>query len=355
MKWTVKTNIPVEFDITKIDNIKPYIDSNVGRNIVVVDRTVYDLYPELFKLKSKDAVLVINCQESTKNISLAEQILSFFEQQQVLRRAEPILAIGGGVLLDTVGFCCSIYRRGIPYIRIPTTLLAIVDASVGAKTSINHFDRRNRLGSYYPPRTTIIDRSFIKTQTARDIANGVAEILKLAIVLDLELFELLESSNGLIEAKFQGQDADAIIDRSITGMITALNQNLWERNLQREVDFGHTFSPVIEMKNIETMLHGEAVILDCLFSCCISVNRSLLDYQSLYKIFNVIKKFNLPTQHEDFYNQDLLDLGFKDVIKHRNGNQYLPLPTQIGQCRIVNDVSYREIQEAVNTMRMLNE
>lgn len=353
MKWTVKSNIPVNFDIVKIDNIKPYIDSNIGRNIIVVDDTVYNLYPELFDLKSKDALLVVNCRESTKNILSAEKILSFFEEQQVLRRAEPILAIGGGVLLDVVGFCCSIYRRGIPYIRIPTTLLAIVDASVGAKTSINHFGRRNRLGSYYPPRTTIIDKNFIKTQNSRDISNGIAEILKLSIVLDQHLFELLESSDSLIETKFQ--TADDIIDLAITGMITALNQNLWEHNLQREVDFGHTFSPIIEMKNVETMLHGEAVILDCLFSSCIAANRSLLDHESLHRIFKIIKKFNLPTQHTDFYNRDLLDLGFKDVIKHRNGNQYLPLPIKIGQCKIVNDVSYREIQEAINTMRKLHE
>lgn len=351
MSWTIKTSLPVEFEIRRVDNVLTLdaIDSN--RKIVVIDQTVYDLYHK--QLSNDIVVLPVNCTEKNKTWETAHKILSFFEDQKLLRRSEPVIAIGGGVLLDVVGYCASIYRRGIPYIRIPTTLLAIVDASVGAKTSINHFERRNRIGSFYPPVSTLIDQSFIKTQDTREIANGVAEIIKLAIATDKTLFELLEvNPSELIKQKFQHSYlAEQVIDRSIAGMINELNDNLWENDLQRKVDFGHSFSPIIEMRNIPKLLHGEAVILDCLLSSCISFNRGMLLQEDLTRIFNLVKAYNLPTLHNDFLDSELLHTSLTDVMLHRNYNQYLPLPTSIGCCAIVNDVDLKEIKLAVERLK----
>ncbi len=353
MTWQVKTNLPVEFQIHKVSDALDYSVIPGQRRIAVVDETVYNLYKD--RIPKNTELLVIRSTEVEKDWINAERVLAFFEDKNVLRRSEPIIAIGGGVLLDLVGFCCSVYRRGIPYVRIPTTLLAIVDASVGAKTSINHFGRRNRIGSFYPPTMTLIDKSFIKTQDCREISNGMAEILKLAIVLDVQLFEMLElDPQDMLKQKFQNHIlADNIIDRAITGMTAELNDNLWERELQRPVDFGHSFSPVIEMKNVPNLLHGEAVILDCLLSSCISNMRGYLSNNELERIFKVVKNCGLATEHEDFYNADLLWSGLLDVMNHRNGNQYLPIPTAIGCCKIINDVTFREITKACERMRTL--
>lgn len=354
MNWTIKTSLPVEFEIRKTTNVLSLGEINSARKIVVIDQTVYDLYRD--ELPADIAILPIECSEETKSWATAERVLLFFEKQGVLRRSEPIIAIGGGVLLDLVGFCCSMYRRGIPYIRIPTTLLAIVDASVGAKTSVNHFGRRNRIGSFYPPQLTLIDKSFIKTQDSKQIANGIAEIIKLAVVTDIKLFELLEvSPELLIKQKFQhSMLADQIIELSIAGMTAELNDNLWESELRRAVDFGHSFSPVIEMQNIPDLLHGEAVILDCLLSSCIATNRGIMLASDLRRIFNLVKKVGLPTLHQDFTNSDLLYTGLKDVINHRNNNQFLPLPQGIGKHIIVNDVTLREIQLAATKLQEIN-
>ena len=145
------------------------------------------------------------------------------------------IVIGGGVLLDLVGFCCSVYRRGIPYVKVPTTLLAIVDASVGVKVAANHFGRRNRIGAYYPPIATLIDKKFIKTQDERNIVNGIAEIFKLAVIKSPELFYLLEeNAEMLIEEKFQyGAVPVRVINLAITDMINELGPNLWEKRLDR--------------------------------------------------------------------------------------------------------------------------
>jgi 3-dehydroquinate synthase len=353
MNWSISTQLSVAFEIKKVKNALDFSCLNLNRKIAVVDQTVYDLYKDQF---DKDtAILTIETSESGKDWDTAHRVLKFFEDQKILRRSEPVIVVGGGVLLDLVGFCCSIYRRGIPYIRIPTTLLAIVDAGVGAKTSINHFDRRNRLGSFYTPVETLIDKNFIKTQDHREISNGIAEIIKLAVVLDSQLFSLLETNPELIvKQKFQNNElADAIIDRAIAGMIQELNDNLWEHELERSVDFGHSFSPFIEMKNIDQLLHGEAVILDCLLSCCISNLRGLLSVEDLKRIFDVVKQYHLPVSHKDFFDAELLWASLQDASAHRNGNQNVPLPTAIGSYKIVNNIDFREIQMACTKMRLL--
>ena len=358
--WSVKTELPVEFKLTYSADIfnpenKDIVNlSTSNRRIIVIDAEVYDLYKdkleEYFHVnKLTMIILCVDCKEENKTWKNLDRILEFFEQNGVLRREE-VLSIGGGVLLDIVGFACSVYRRGIPYIKIPTTLLAIVDASVGSKVAVNHLGRRNRIGAYYPPLATYIDKKFIKTQSEREIVNGIAEIFKLAVIKSPELFQLLEeNAEMLIGEKFQyGAVPVRVINLAITDMIAELGPNLWEKRLDRCVDFGHTFSPVIEMSNIPNLLHGEAVALDCLYSSCISFIRGYIDTETLKRIFDVAKRLKLKTFHPDFTNQKMLLESLRDATKHRNGNQFAPLPISIGNYKIVNDVTEDEMKWAAD-------
>jgi 2-epi-5-epi-valiolone synthase len=363
--WSVKTELPVEFKLTySADIFNPNNQdiinvTNSNRRIIVIDSEVYDLYKDniaryfdAFKLDCK--LICVDCKEENKNWKNVDRILDFFEENGVLRR-EPIITIGGGVLLDIAGFACSIYRRGIPYIKIPTTLLAIVDASVGSKVGVNHIGRRNRIGAYYPPLATYIDKKFIATQSEREIVNGIAEIFKLAVIKSPELFRLLEeNAEILIKEKFQyGAVPVRVINVAITDMIEELGPNLWEKRLDRCVDFGHTFSPVIEMANIPDLLHGEAVALDCLYSSCIAFQRCYLEIDDLKRIFSVAKRLKLKTFHEDFTNMIPLKESLSDATKHRNGNQYVPLPISIGNYKIVNDITDREMMLAIDIFEEL--
>ncbi len=364
--WVANTELPVSFTLTYSTNIFDprnhdlisYGDSQ--RKIVVVDKVIYDLYSDQLinyfdTLKIQYLLHIVDSTEVNKNWENCEKILRFFEDAQILRRSEPVLAIGGGVLLDIVGFCCSIYRRGIPYIKVPTTLLAIVDASVGAKVGIDHFGKRNRLGAYFPPIAALLDKKFIKTQPRREIVNGIAEIFKLALIKENELFVLLEENyDQLLNEKFQfGAVPNRVINLAITGMIEELAPNLWEKKLDRCVDFGHSFSPLIEMNNVPQLLHGESVAIDCIFSSCISFNRGYIDFETLTRILNTAKNLGLPTFHEDFTNFDLMKLSLTDTMKHRNNNQYLPLPIEIGNYKIINDLSDDEIKNAIMVFKTL--
>ena len=356
--WNVESQLPVNFtihysnDIFNPKNLDLIAYGTSKRRLVVIDKTVNELYGESLK-KYFEAICfdlklkVIDATEENKDWKHTEEILKFFEDEGALRR-ETIVVIGGGVLLDLVGFCCSIYRRGIPYVKVPTTLLAIVDASVGVKVAANHFGRRNRIGAYYPPIATLLDKKFIATQDERNIVNGIAEIFKLAVIKDKELFELLEASaEQLITEKFQfGAVPVRVINSAITGMIEELAPNLWERKLDRCVDFGHSFSPIIEMQNVATLQHGEAVVLDCLLSSCLANVRGYIDTETLQRIFKTAHSLKLPVFHKDFCNFDLLKKSLSDTMKHRNGNQYLPVPVGIGNYKILNDVTDDEIKKA---------
>ncbi len=367
-RWSIKTELPVDFLIhysTNIFQTNNHDLADIGeseRKVVVVDKNVYELYKDdlnsYFKNnKISNELLVVDSSESTKTFDNADNVIKFFEDIKILRRSEPVIAIGGGVLLDLVGFCCGIYRRGIPYVKIPTTLLALVDASVGAKVAVNHLNRRNRIGMYYPASLTLLDKSFIKTQNDRDIINGIAEIFKLAIIKSEELFKLLEqNAEQLIKDKFQyGAIPVRVINLAISDMIDELSPNLWEKKLDRCVDFGHSFSPFVEMKNIPDLQHGEAVALDCIFSSCISFNRGYISKADLNRIFETARKLGLQTYHVDFLDFDLLKSGLNDTTKHRNGNQYLPLPISIGNYKIINDLDIAEIEKAINIFKSYNE
>lgn len=368
--WHVKAELPIQFTVQYSTNIfspenHDLISFGEGdRRILVVDSVIYNLHStainNYFKqLKIDPCMLVIDCNEELKTWETAETIMTFFEKSGLLRR-ESVIAIGGGVLLDIVGFCASIYRRGIPYIKVPTTLLAIVDASVGAKVAVNHYERRNRIGAYYPAAMTLIDKKFIETQTEREIVNGIAEIFKMAVIKDPILFNLLSKNyKQLVNEKFQyGAVPVQVINRAITGMIEELAPNLWEKNLDRCVDFGHSFSPIIEMKNLPELLHGEAVAIDCLFSSCLSHNRGYMSLEELRNVYATAKNLHLPIYHKDFTDLKILNYALADTMKHRNNNQYLPLPLGIGNYKIINDMNRSELEKGVqlfDEMRKYND
>lgn len=172
-----------------------------------------------------------------------------------LRRREPFLAIGGGVLLDIAGMGACLYRRGVPFVRVPTTLLAIVDASVGVKNGVDYCcavtdeTYKNRVGSFYAPSACLLDPSFISTQDSRNICNGFGEIMKLALVRSTDLFELLETHGAaLVKSRFSesvlvpDSVGDRVIDLSIQIMLEELGPNLWEKKLERCVDYGKSSS-----------------------------------------------------------------------------------------------------------------
>lgn len=374
VNWALETALPIKYFIKnspglfQVGNRDILNHGSVGegsRRLVVIDLKVSEIYlngiVKYFASNNVDYhVAIIDAVESNKNLDLLIYLLQEIEQFGLLRRSEPIIAIGGGVLLDVVGLAASLYRRGVPYIRVPTTLLGMIDGCVGAKTGINFEDRRNRLGAYYPPVASYVDKSFLKTLELIEISSGLGEVLKMAVVKDAYLFGLLkESGKELYEGRFEGcENADEVIGRSVKGMKDELQTNLWETDLKRYVDFGHSFSPIIEMRslsdeNVASLTHGQAVTLDVIFSSVISLNRGMLSQEDVKTIMHIAKDMGLPIFHPYFGQPSLLLEALKDTTKHRNGNQNLPIPQTIGKSIFINDLTFDEIKVASQMMSKL--
>jgi 3-dehydroquinate synthetase len=280
-----------------------------------------------------------------------------------LRRREPFLAIGGGVVLDIAGMAACMYRRGVPFVRVPTTLLAIVDASVGVKNGVDYCcaavdeTYKNRVGSFYAPSSCLLDSSFIATQDRRNVSNGFGEILKLALVRSTDLFELLETHGAnLVEDRFAPSQSvpdgvgQRVIDLSIQIMLEELGPNLWESTLERCVDYGHTFSKLLEMVPGVDIMHGEAVNIDGFFCCLLSYLRGFISMEIVERVFQCMQSLSLPTT-SSLLTSKLAWQSCKDAVEHRNGAQRIPLLTDIGESVCVSDITPEEIDRALDLLQ----
>lgn len=362
-RWRVSYQRPIEYEIIDAHNLfHPQNEALLsvgkvagGRRFVVVDGNVARYYAEqihgYFAHHRIDAkIVVFPGGEENKTVDAYLGILRELDSFPIHRRDEPIIAIGGGVLTDVVGFIASSYRRSVPHIKVPTTLMGYVDASVGIKTGINFNGHKNRLGSFEPPLRVFLDRAFLRTLPRRHILNGVCEIIKLAIIKDVELFEQLERHGAeSIAANFQDHFGGEILARSISGMLEELAPNLFEENLARSVDFGHTFSYGLETRHEAHLLHGEAVLLDIVVSTLIARKRNLLSGQEAARIFGLIDRLGIVL------DTGMLDAGLMweslmDRVEHRNGLQRVPMPDTLGNCVFVNDITPQEIESSIQML-----
>ncbi|CAL1606592.1 unnamed protein product [Knipowitschia caucasica] len=318
--------------------------SHPVKRFIVIDETVQQLYgakiTEYFNTRQVVyKVLPLPTTEENKSLELVTKILQEVHDFGLDRRSEPIIAIGGGVCLDVVGLAASLYRRRTPYIRVPTTLLAYVDASVGAKTGVNFAGGKNKLGSYVPPVATFLDRSFFQTLPPRQLSNGMAEILKMALMKHRGLFELLEAEGPqMLESKLQSSDTGSRCTRlAIHTMLEELAPNLWEDDLDRLVDFGHLISPPLEMEVLPALLHGEAVNIDMCFMVYVAHLRGQLSGDEKARVVRCMLGLNLPVWHQDC-TLDLIRKALSERLKHSGGSPRMPLPTGLGQAEIFHDM-----------------
>lgn len=269
-------------------------------------------------------------------------------------------------MLDIAGMAACLYRRGVPFVRIPTTLLAIVDASVGVKNGVDYCcgiteeTYKNRVGTFYAPSSCLLDSSFIISQDQRNISNGFGEILKLALVRSSDLFDMLEThGKALIDSRFEPNSstpssvAQRIIELSIQIMLEELGPNLWEEKLDRCVDYGHTFSKLLEMVPGSDLLHGEAVNVDGFFCVILSYTRGYIGMDTVLRVFNCMKSLSLPTSSKDF-TKELAWQSCKDAVEHRNGEQRIPLITSIGESICVSDITQDELIHGLELMEKFN-
>lgn len=362
--WEVRASQSVRYSVQFYDGLFSHrntvlLRKGVGqtpacqRRLVVIDARILELYGwEIEAYFRENRVryrfLPLDATEPEKTLENVLKVVSALDEFGVNRRSDPLIAIGGGVLLDVAGFAASAYRRGLPYVRVPTTLMGLIDAGIGIKTGVNFNGHKNRLGAYFAPQRACLDVHFLKTQDDRHISNGIAEIIKIAIIKDRKLFELLEeNADRLIADRFVGRAAyREILVRATVGMLDELADNLWESTLERVVDYGHTFSPTLEMVALPELLHGEAVAIDMALSLVLAAQRDLITLHELSRALSLLERYSLPTHHP-YCEEELLMKALADTTSHRDGLQRCPLSRGLGSAVFINDLRRSEIRSAV--------
>ncbi|CAM3726322.1 sedoheptulose 7-phosphate cyclase [Kibdelosporangium persicum] len=313
-----------------------------GRDaLVVMSPSVHRLYGPRIRAYFEEVTdvhfMVLHRTEASKSL---DAVVEVTERAAAvgLRRTSPIVAIGGGVCTDISGLAAALHRRGVPHFNVPTTLVGLVDAGIGTKNAVNHGRRKSALGTFYPPEHTVLDIDFLATLPRRQLANGLAEIIKLAVVKDRPLFELLDRYGmRLLDCGFRRpvRAADEIVWRAAAGMLAELARNQFEiGDFRRKVDFGHTFSPYIEVASGHSVLHGEAVAMDIALSAQLAHALGLLTEADLERILTMLETTGLALVWPGL-SVDALCATLPSIVEHRNGDLHLVVPTGIGTCEFL--------------------
>lgn len=293
-------NIYIEKGI--LDNTGAIIKevTNTKRVVVVTDYNVNGLYGERVKNSLETngfEVKIVEIPPGEKSKS-KEQLFRLYDEilDFGLTRTDLIIALGGGVVGDLTGFSASTLLRGIPYIQIPTTLLAQVDSSVGGKVAIDLERGKNLVGAFYQPSMVIIDPECLKTLNDRVLADGMAEVIKYGAIWDVELFENLEKIENMEELIAKSEE---IIYNCCKTKAEIVQEDEMDTGKRMILNFGHTFGHAIEKQyNYETYTHGEGVSAGMVLACELGEKLGITTREITNRVENILKLYNLPTRIE---------------------------------------------------------
>jgi 3-dehydroquinate synthase len=254
-------------------------------------------------------------------------------------RKTTVVALGGGVIGDVAGFAAATYQRGIPFIQVPTTLLAQVDSSVGGKTAINHALGKNMIGAFYQPVAVISDTQTLKTLPPREYASGLAEIVKHALIFDIQHLAELERDAALLNARDDAALARVIAHSCRIKADVVARDERETLGIRALLNLGHTFGHAIETEmGYGTWLHGEAVAAGCVLAAHMSCERGHLSSADVARVESVFATFKLPTQAPNADARRLVDHMQRDK-KNEGGSVMLILLKQLGEAYIERAVN----------------
>ena len=270
------------------------------RAAIITNSTVAPLYlRRLTEALSTHGVtttpIVIPDGESYKNWDTLNSIFDCLIRNRCERNTA-IIALGGGVVGDIAGFAAAVYQRGVPYVQVPTTLLAQVDSAVGGKTAINHPLGKNMIGAFYQPLAVIADTHTLRSLPSRELSAGIAEVIKYGAIRDRAFFDWIEENVDALVA----QDPDALeyaVARSCTNKAEVVGLDEHESGVRAHLNFGHTLGHAIEAgTGYGTWLHGEAVAAGMVFAARISQRMGYLQPQELERLTSLLRRSGLPTE-----------------------------------------------------------
>ncbi|WP_270528447.1 3-dehydroquinate synthase [Mitsuokella jalaludinii] len=309
--------------------------------MLVTDSNVGPLYGETVRAILEAGglsvtVVTIPAGESSKSLAVAEKLYTRAIELG-LDRKSPIFALGGGVVGDLAGFIAATYMRGVPFVQLPTSLLAQVDSSVGGKVAVNHALGKNLIGAFYQPKAVFMDLSMMKTLPKREIYTGLGEIIKYGIIYDAAFFAYLEQHVQDV-LSLEQEAAVHMIARSCEIKAAVVSQDEKESGLRRILNFGHTMAHAIEKETGYLRYnHGEAVAIGMVGAADISARLGMIDAADVARVTSLIERLHLPTVAEGC----TVDAMYQDIFHDKktiNGKVNWVLMKGIGEVTCRNDV-----------------
>lgn len=324
-----------------------------GRAFVVTDQNVHAFFGQplsenLARGGFEPVVNMLAPGEQTKNLRSLEVLYDWLVDARA-ERTDIVVALGGGVVGDLAGFLAASYLRGMPLVQIPTTLLAQVDSSIGGKTGVNHAKGKNLIGAFYPANLVIIDTATLGHLPAREFRGGLGEVVKYGVIMDAELFDLIESRQAEV-LKQESELVDHIVGRCAQLKLQVVGEDEREAGLRMILNFGHTIGHAIEAAtNYEALLHGEAVGIGMSGAAQIAVALGLFDAASCQRLQLLLKALGLPYAARGLAWELVRDAMAMDK-KTRSGRINWVLPTAIGSVQVTNEVPDDVVDDVLRTV-----
>ena len=337
----------------------------LGRCVCFVDTNVEEHYGDKMQAYFEHhgiplTMLPYRAMEADKGLGTVERMLGDLKKVGIMRN-EPVLIAGGGVLADTAGLACALYGRNTPYVMIGTSIVTGIDAGPSPRTCCDGFGYKNLLGAYHPPVLCLTDRFFFGSLREGWLRHGVAEIVKMAIVKDFQLFEDLEEAvPNLVETRFGTQGADEddpihdlsnrILGAAMKSYVEAEYDNLYETHQCRPHAYGHTWSPGFEIE--AGLLHGHAVAICMGLGAHLSHDAGWISEEEYHRILKLMSDYGLALWHDILENEDVMREAHRKIVQKRGGNLVAPVPRGgIGECGYLDDLTEDDVLAAVSAYR----
>lgn len=331
-----------------LDNLKSYLRKKHDHKkvVIITDDNIKKLYQDEIKKIQCCLVISVKPGEDSKTRKIKQDIEDKILEKN-LGRDTVIIAFGGGVIGDLSGFIASTYNRGVTFIQVPTSLLAMVDSSVGGKTGINTRHGKNLLGTIYQPDAVFTGINFLKTLSEEEFCNGISEIVKMSLILDKDLFNFIKDNHEKILSKDE-KTLIHIIKRSIQLKKYVVERDEKEKGLRQILNFGHTIAHAIEAESKFKIKHGLAVSLGMIVESKISFIERNLSEKELDEIINLIRRLKLPYRLDRKVDKDKLLSLMKNDKKSVSSIPRFIILDNIGKVKSKDSVfSYKIEKETI--------
>lgn len=333
----------------------------IGKKILIVSNPeIFNYYGEIAINSLQEAGFEVNYHlipagESYKNYDSIAQVFDRALECK-LERNSTMVALGGGVVGDMTGFASATWLRGMNFVQVPTSLLAMVDASVGGKTGINHPQGKNLIGAFHQPKLVLIDPTVLKTLPEREFKAGMAEVVKYGVIWNKNLFEQLEEAENLSSLdNINPTLLSDILTHSCQAKADVVAQDEKESGLRAILNYGHTIGHAIEsLTNYDTFVHGEAVAIGMVAAGKIAVEMNLWTEVENQRQNNLLKHIGLPTQIPQYLEVNQIIDHLQNDKKVKDGKVRFVLPTEIGKVIITDQVT-NQILSKILPMIMASE